>query len=159
MSFNVQESVTPALPVFGNNGFELRCGITIETTGEILQGISLQRKREADSDFDEIVSFPAPLFNLNYTLRDNSLSSRTAITQPTTDASTSASLTFTNTECSDIAEYKWSVTYYFNTVQPPVERTSDVKVQGNMSHVTTKSVFLVSSQVQHKPGCMTIKYG
>ena len=140
--------------MLGNNGFVLQCDILMTTFGESLQGMSLLRKRPTDTNFVEMVSFPAPAFNLNYTLVDITLTSRTTITQPTTDASTSASLTFTNTECSDIAEYKWSVTYYFNTVQPPIERTSDVKVQGNMSHVTAKVVSGVFSQVRHKPGCM-----
>ena len=117
--------------MLGNNGFVLRCGISIQTSGEVLQSIYVLRKRSTDTGFVEIVSFPAPLFNLNYTLSDAALTSRTTITQPTTDASTSASLTFKNTECSDIAEYKWSVTYYYQTAQPSVEKTSDVKVQGN----------------------------
>ena len=138
--------------MLGNIGFVLRCDISIQTTaGEVLQGISLLRKRSTDTaGFVEIVSFPSPAYNLNYTLVDTTLTSRTAITQPTTDASTSASLTFTNTECSDIAEYKWSVTYYFNTVQPPVERTSDVKVQGNMSHIIRRkctTIFVAKTKV------------
>ena len=129
-SYQIQESLSPSLPVLGSNGFVLRCDISIPD--ETLQGISLQRKRSTDSNFVEIVSFPSPYFPRNYTLLDNSLSTRTSITQPSTASTTSASLTFENTECSDIAEYKWSVTLYNGTVQPPVDRLSDVKVQGKI---------------------------
>ena len=116
--------------MLGNTGFVLSCDISISSIGEVLQRLSLQRKRSTDNDFIEIVSFPAPAYNLNYTLLDISLASRTLVTQPTSDSSTRASLTFTNTVCSDIAEYKWSVNYYYQTDQSPVERTSNVKVQG-----------------------------
>ena len=36
---------------------------------------------------------------------------------------------------------------------------SSVKVVGKMSRMATKSVFGVSDQVQHKPGCTTTKDG
>ena len=131
VSFQVRESVTPSLPVLGSDGFVLKCDISITTSGEVLQGISLQRKRpKVDTDYVDIVSFPAPSFNLNYTLHDTDLTSRTTITQPTTDASTSAIVTFTNTTCSDKAEYKWIVSYYYQGNPPDIEKTSDVKVQG-----------------------------
>ena len=131
VSFQVQESLTPSLPVLGSNGFVLRLDISITVSGESLQAISLQRKRSTDSDFVKIVSFPAPSLGFNYTLIDTSLTSRTAITQPTTDASTGASLMYLTTECSDIAEYKWIVSYYYQGSPPDVERISDVKIQGN----------------------------
>ena len=130
MSFQVQESLTPSLPVLGSSGFVLKLDISLTAdSGERLLGISLQRKRSIY--FVEIVSFTAPSFGLNYTLHDSTLSSRTAITQPTTDTSTSASLSFTNTKCSDKAQYKWIVSYYYQGFPPSVERISDVKVQGN----------------------------
>ena len=143
LSFQAQESVSPSTPVLGNNGFVLRCAVSVSVaTGEALQGISLHRKRSADTNFVKIVSFPAPAFGLNYTLQDSSLTSRTVITQPDTSESTSASLTFSDTQCSDIAEYKWIITYYYQEEQPPIERTSDVKVQGKFLLSQLHSEFL-----------------
>ena len=128
----MMESVSPSTPVLGDNGFELRCSINF-TSQEVLQEINLWRKKSTDTDFILIVLFKRLGFPFYYLRLKNSLQSRTVVTQPDRTSATYASITFNDTKCSDIAQYKWIVTFSVNGSDMEKSTTSDVRVRGKKS--------------------------
>ena len=109
----MSSSVSPQIPVLGDNVFRLECTFTLlANPAEQLQGLTLQRKRLTDQDFQNILVFNPLSLNVAPTYIDTALETRTTVTWPDTSLSTSATLTFKNTLCNDIADYKWVYTYF-----------------------------------------------
>ena len=65
--------------------------------------------------------------------KDTSLKSRTVARNPDNSLSTSASLTFNNTQCDDKAEYKWTYSIYIpGNGTDNGEQTSVVNIKGEL---------------------------
>ena len=113
-SYQVTKSVTTTIPVLGDNIFILQ--LNFEFTSkyyEQLTGLSLGRKTSDELAFTPIVEFPPPSsVNDPAIYKDTSLESRTVAKYPDSSLSASASLTFNDTLCSDMARYKWAYSIY-----------------------------------------------
>lgn len=116
--------------MLGDGDFALQCTFTLSSDLEQLQGIILSRKRTGDSHFSHILTIPPPSLSaalIKY--HDTSLEARTAVKQPDTGLSTSTSVRFNSTMCSDIGEYKMLIGYFSNG-NMKAERHREVKVKG-----------------------------
>ena len=125
-------SVSPQTPVLGDNVFRLQCTFTLTANNPVEQllGLTLMRKKSTDQDFQNILVFNPPSLNVAPSYIDTSLETRTTVKWPDTSLSTSATLTFNNTLCSDIADYKWEYTYFQSpagTLQDSSTNVVDVK--------------------------------
>lgn len=117
--------------MLGDGDFTLQCIFTLSSNAEQLQGLTIKRKRTGNSDFLDILQIPPPfLSGFPITYVDTSLKARTIVNRPDTSLSTSISVTFNSTMCSDIGEYTLSVAY-FSKGSLNAERTVEVNVKGN----------------------------
>ena len=132
-SYQVTKSVTPTTPVLGDNIFILQLNFEF-TYYEQLMGLILDRKTSDELAFTNIVEFPPPsAVNDPANYRDTSLESRTVAKSPDSSSSASASLTFNNTLCSDMALYKWAYSIYISgNGTYNGEQTSVVNIKGEL---------------------------
>ena len=110
--------------------FSLECSFKLDSGESAGSSISLQRKRQGDSGFSVIVSFPFSIFDgFNASYIDTALESRTVATKPENSQSSRVSLYFSTVECGDAALYQWIIRY-FTGVDEQEERISAVTVKG-----------------------------
>ena len=129
-SFQVGDLVlSPSLPVLGDGDFKLQCTFTLSSKAEQLQALTFSRKRPEDSSFSLILTIPPPTVSAPIRYNDSSIEARTIIVKPDTSLSTSVSVTFNSTQCSDIGEYKLVINYYSGGTQFD-EKALEVKVKG-----------------------------
>ena len=122
--------LNPSLPVLGDEDFALQCTFTLSSNSEQLQGIILGRKRTEDPNFFNILTIPPPSLSAALIKYDDpSLKARTFVKGPDTGLSTSISVRFYSTMCSDIGEYKFGIDYYSSGLNN-TERHGEVKLKG-----------------------------
>ena len=146
-SIQVSSYVSPQTPVLGDNVFRLECTFTLTANPvEQLQGLTLQRKR--DQVFENILVFNPPTLNSPPTYIDTLLESRTTVTWPDTSLSTSAKLTFNNTLCSDIADYKWEYSYFQQGQGYSTESTTTaVNIKGGYAYTYSYKCTYIHSKI------------
>ena len=125
-SLLVEQSVRPSLVVLGYP-FTLQCSFTRNSTKEVLQQVSLARKRSGDRTFIDIFTFPHPAAHqVPVAVLDKTLETRTITKGPDSSISTSEiSVRFKEAICSDIAVYKWTISYH-SEQNKTEEKTSKV---------------------------------
>lgn len=132
--FTFEASCSPTQTLLlGDGDFILQCSFSLSKANppEQLLDVFLTRKKPSQTDFQNIVKFFAPSTRWAAQYFDESLTNRSVVRKPDFNYSTSASVIFSDTRCSDLAVYKWLINYYSaDNGSQVIERTSEVKVKG-----------------------------
>ena len=126
-SLEVNTTVIPSNPVIGKDKLKLQCNIT-RTSNQQLHEIFLERKRSSEKQFSTILMFLLGT-HANVTYIDTALKSRTFAEDINNGLLTTVSLTFNDTQCSETAQYRWVIPYFWTVYKiDSIERISDLKV-------------------------------